>query len=106
MLRWLLLVALLAGATYVFTSLPIGGRTLLERVRGGPVPVETADALPSAGRPKSGPGLHKGPASDGGEGKKPITPAADHLTDEDRAGLDKLIETKLGQEAQGGPGGP
>jgi hypothetical protein len=97
-------VALLAGATYVFTSLSIGGRTLLDRVRGGPAPIEVAEA--GADRTKSGVDLQKGAAPDAGAVKEPTAPAADRLTEEDRAGLDKLIETKLGRDAKGGGSGP
>ena len=81
--RWLLLLLLLAALAIVFVAVPIGGRTPLERLTG------------ESGEPSQEKGIDAGVA--------PKT-ASDNrgLTDEDRRGLDRLIDSKLKEHRQGG----
>jgi|DewCreStandDraft_4_1066084.scaffolds.fasta_scaffold00303_43 hypothetical protein len=92
MKRWLwglFVVALLAAGAWAAFSLPIGGRTLIERLRGpgataasaGKAPPAVSDSRPPAAAPagKEAPG-----SSD-----------SDRLTEQDRQNLDRLLENRL-----------
>jgi len=81
-LLWLLLTVVLAAAGYVAVAVPVGGRTLLQRV---------------CGEPGAAPGTAAGASS----GKAGDPRGSDRLTDEDRRELDRLIESKLKKEAGG-----
>ncbi len=73
-LRWVLLVVILGGAAILVLAVDFGGATLLERMLGR----------------KPSQALQETPA-----------PKGDRLTDEDRQGLDRLIESKT-KEDKGG----
>ncbi len=86
--KWLLLLALVATA-YLVAAVPLGGRTLLDRLTGGKnndVPATTVK--PAGGQPVAS-----------------VEPDSDLHTDEDREGLKRLIESRLRQE-EGDGGGP
>ncbi|HOX45775.1 MAG TPA: hypothetical protein PK668_19400 [Myxococcota bacterium] len=107
-LRWVLLVACLAGLAYVAWAVPLGGQTLWDRLRGAPAPATPAAAeAQAAARPAPG---GSGPArpEPGGPGAaqpaEPAPPPADLTTDSDRQALDRLIEGKL--KASPEAGGP
>ncbi len=77
-LRWILLVVILAAAVYLVVAVDFGGATLLDRIRGRASPAE----------PRAEP-----------------TPPGDRLTEEDREGLDRLLESKL-KDTKEGEAGP
>jgi len=78
-MRWLLLLACLAGLAYAALAVPFGGRTLWERVQGG------AAEGPAGVRP---------PAPREAE-REPAGQAVDQTTEDDRQALDRLIEDRL-----------
>ena len=73
-LRWILLVVILGGAAYLVVAVDFGGATLLDRMLGRTASPEPQKALEEGG---------------------------DRLTDEDRQGLNRLIESKTEEEKEG-----
>jgi hypothetical protein len=71
--RWILLLVLIGVVVAVVVVVPFGGRTLLDRLTGDPAPPAPRKPAPVTQGESSG----------------------DHLTAEDRKGLDDLIESKL-----------
>lgn len=73
-LRWILLVVILGGAAYLVVAVDFGGATLLDRMLGR--------------KPSQAP--QEAPA-----------PKGDRLTEEDRQGLNRLIESKTKEDKEG-----
>jgi len=78
MWRFILWLLLLGGLVVLAVAVPIGGRTLWERING------PAEAARPAGEPA------------------PAAAASDQLTEKDREGLNRLIENKLEPKAKEG----
>jgi hypothetical protein len=76
-LRWALLVLLLGAGAYLVVAVDFTGATLLDRILGR-VPSKEAREAPAQ--------------------------AGDGLSEEDRRGLDRLIESKLKEKKKGGSG--
>lgn len=82
LVRWLVLLLLLAGLAFVFVAVPLGGKTALDRLTG------------ESGEPSRAKSVDAGVA--------PKTASDNHgLTDEDRRGLDRLIDSKLKEHREG-----
>ncbi len=81
--RWLVLLLLIAGAAIVFVAVPLGGRTALQRII-GETPGPDERLRTDAGTPHAA-------ASD-----------SEGLTAEDRRGLDQLIDSKMKADRGGG----
>lgn len=75
--KLIFLICLLAVVGYVAVAVPIGGQTLLERLRGVSIKSEAA----------------KSPIP-------PLPPGTDDHTEADQQKLDLLIESKLGKEGK------
>jgi hypothetical protein len=73
-LRWILLLVILAAGVCLVVGVDFGGATVLDRIRG-----------------------RAGPAEPRGE----PAPPCDRLTEEDRKGLDRLLESKLRDKKEG-----
>jgi len=95
-LRWLILLAALGAVGYLVVAVDFGGRTLLDMALGEPPAAAPGPSDPSTAKPDPARGADGGPAEPAGAGA--ATKPSDALTDEDRAGLDKLIEERLEQE--------
>jgi hypothetical protein len=78
-LRWILLIVVLAGAAYLVVGVDFGGATLLDRILGrASVQEPTATATPPVAANET-----------------------DRLTQKDREGLDRLLESKLQENGEG-----
>lgn len=84
-LRWMIVLAALGAVAYLAVAVDFGGRTLLDRITGDGEPsvTPTAPAAPDRDR--------RDQPTTAGQQPVPVK-ASDSLTDEDRAGLTKLIE--------------
>ena len=78
-LRWILLVVILGGAAYLVVAVDFGGTTLLDRMLG-----RTASPEPQKAPPPEAPAT-----------------GSDGLTEEDRQGLNRLIESKTKEDKEG-----
>jgi len=81
--RWLVLLLLIAGLAIVVVAVPLGGRTVLERIS-GETPGPDKQVRTDAGTPRAA-----GRDSDG-------------LTAKDRRGLEQLIDEKMKADQGGG----
>lgn len=92
----LLVLTLLAAAAWAAFALPLGGRTLFERLRGTPAPQSSAatsaknPTLPAAAAPAPSAPRDAAPQD------------SDRLTEQDRQQLDRLLEKRLQGPADGG----
>lgn len=106
MIRWFWIAVVVAGLLAAALTVPVGGRTLWQRVQ-GPASETTQEstsvARASVDSPaKAEPGL----AAEAGQGRADAASAPgvgaeqspDHHTDADRKALDELIEQKLKAE--------
>lgn len=89
---WIVVVVVLAAAVYVAVAVPLGGRTLLERITGEDTAGSTAD------QPATSTGTVSDRASSGRDDEPKNN---DRLTKQDRRKLDRLIQKKLQEEAGG-----
>lgn len=88
------LLILAAAAAWAAFAIPIGGRTLVERLRGTPAPVTAAPgpvgkAADSPASPPASPQAQPGQDSD-------------RLTEQDRQNLDRLLQNRLQGSADAG----
>jgi hypothetical protein len=96
LLIWTLLLLLLAGFSVFAVTVPVDGSTLWQRLTGdtpGPSPADSGAAQGKNAAPK-------GASMQGASVPTPGTPVAtDKLTEEDRRGLDRLIDSKIEKPA-------
>jgi hypothetical protein len=78
-LRWILVVVVIGAAAYLVVGVDLNGATLLDRI---------------LGRVPSG-------ESSAADGPEASTDQTDRLTEKDRQGLDKLLESKLQNDQEG-----
>ncbi|NMB74806.1 MAG: hypothetical protein GYA21_06710 [Myxococcales bacterium] len=94
----ILLLLLAAAAAWAAFAVPIGGRTLVERLRGIPAaapaaPGPAAKAPDAPATPPASPSTS--PRADPGQD-------SDRLTEQDRQNLDRLLEKRLQGPAEAG----
>ncbi len=87
----MLLLILAAAAAWAAFAVPIGGRTLVDRLRGIPAPAPATPGLAAkaADAPATPPASPSpSPRADAGQD-------SDKLTEQDRQNLDRLLEKRL-----------
>jgi hypothetical protein len=105
-LRWLLVLAALAGLGYLALAIEIGGRTPIEWVAGSGGPDDGGERPAAGGDRPDAAGGGAGAGAAAAEAAPAPPAASDHHTDADRAELDRLIESRLQQEQGDGESEP
>ncbi|MBN2493567.1 MAG: hypothetical protein JXR96_03155 [Deltaproteobacteria bacterium] len=103
-LVWIAVCALLLAAVYICGWVPLGGRTLVERVL-GPDPQAAGPETGAAAReaePDGGPGAEPEREPQPGPGTRAGEQDPDVHTEKEQRDLTRLIERKLGGGEAGG----